>query len=93
MERAIEVGNIFKLGTQYSEPLDATYLDEGGSEHPIVMGSYGIGLARIMAAAVEQSHDEHGIMWPASIAPFDAHMVVIGGDGRSAGERGRGDRA
>jgi prolyl-tRNA synthetase len=81
VERAIEVGNIFKLGTKYSEPLRATYLDEGGSEHPIVMGSYGIGLARIMAAAVEQSHDEHGIVWPASIAPFDAHMVVIGGDG------------
>jgi prolyl-tRNA synthetase len=80
VERAIEVGNIFKLGTKYSEPLRATYLDEGGGEHPIVMGSYGIGLARIMAAAVEQSHDERGIVWPASIAPIDAHMVVIGGD-------------
>ena len=81
VERAIEVGNIFKLGTTYSQPLGATYLDEAGSEHPIVMGSYGIGLARIMAAAVEQNHDEHGIVWPAAIAPFDAHMVVIGADG------------
>jgi prolyl-tRNA synthetase len=81
IERAIEVGNIFKLGTKYSEPLGATYLDEAGREHPIAMGSYGIGLARIMAAAVEQSHDEHGIVWPAAIAPFDAHMVVIGADG------------
>jgi len=81
IERAIEVGNIFKLGTKYSEPLGATYLDEAGKEHPIVMGSYGIGLARIMAAAVEQNHDERGIVWPAAIAPFDAHMVVIGADG------------
>ncbi|MGN6377691.1 MAG: proline--tRNA ligase [Gaiellales bacterium] len=81
VERAIEVGNIFKLGTKYSEPLGATYLDEAGREHPIVMGSYGIGLARIMAAAVEQNNDENGIVWPASLAPFDAHMVVIGADG------------
>ena len=81
VERAIEVGNIFKLGTRYSESLGATYLDEAGKEHPIVMGSYGIGLARIMAAAVEQSNDEHGIVWPASLAPFDAHMVVIGAAG------------
>jgi prolyl-tRNA synthetase len=81
IERAIEVGNIFKLGTIYSEALGARFLDEAGREHPLVMGSYGIGLARIMAAAVEQSHDEQGIVWPAAIAPFDAHMVVIGGEG------------
>jgi prolyl-tRNA synthetase len=81
IERAIEVGNIFKLGTKYSDPLGARFLDEAGREHPIVMGSYGIGLARIMAAAVEQSHDEKGIVWPRAIAPFDAHMVVIGGEG------------
>ncbi len=78
VERAIEVGNIFKLGTRYSEALGANYLDEDGTEHPIVMGSYGIGLARIMAAVVEESHDEKGIVWPAAIAPFDVHMVVIG---------------
>ena len=63
------MGNIFKLGTRFSQPLGATYLDEAGTEHPIVMGSYGIGLARIMASAVEQSHDEQGIIWPAALAP------------------------
>ena len=67
---AIEVGNIFKLGTRYSEPLGATYLDEGGKERPIVMGSYGIGPARIVAAAIEQGADERGIVWPRSIAPW-----------------------
>jgi prolyl-tRNA synthetase len=78
IERVIEIGNIFKLGTKYSVPLNATYLDESGQERPIVMGSYGIGLARIMAAAIEQGHDESGMIWPASIAPYQAHMVVIG---------------
>ena len=78
IEPTIEVGHIFKLGTRYSVPLDANYLDEAGKEHPIVMGSYGIGPARIVASAVEQNHDEAGIIWPASIAPFDVHMVVIG---------------
>jgi prolyl-tRNA synthetase len=78
IERVIEIGNIFKLGTKYSAPLNATYLDESGREQPIVMGSYGIGLARIMAAAIEQGHDEKGMIWPASIAPFQAHVVVIG---------------
>jgi prolyl-tRNA synthetase len=79
IEPAIEVGHIFKLGTRYSEALNATYLDEAGKEHPIVMGSYGIGPARTAAAVVEQRHDEAGITWPASIAPFHVHMVVIGG--------------
>ena len=79
IEPAIEVGHIFKLGTRYSVPLGATYLDEAGKEHPIVMGSYGIGPARTAAAAVEQHHDEAGIIWPASLAPFQTHMVVIGG--------------
>jgi prolyl-tRNA synthetase len=81
IERVIEIGNIFKLGTKYSVPLNATYLDESGQEQPIVMGSYGIGLARIMAAAIEQGHDDKGMIWPASIAPFQAHMVVIGDAG------------
>ena len=84
IEPAIEVGHIFKLGTRYSVPLGATYLDEAGKEHPIVMGSYGIGPARIAASAVEQNHDEAGIIWPASLAPFHVHMVVIGGSGRAA---------
>jgi prolyl-tRNA synthetase len=76
--KAIEVGNIFKLGTRYSEPLGASYLDESGSELPVWMGSYGIGPARIVAAAVEQFADEHGISWPRALAPFAVHVVGIG---------------
>ena len=78
IEPAIEVGNIFKLGTRYSEPLGATFLDEEGSEQPIVMGSYGIGPARIVAAAIEQRADERGIVWPPSIAPWQVHLVALG---------------
>ncbi|HEV8227515.1 MAG TPA: proline--tRNA ligase [Methylomirabilota bacterium] len=77
VERVIEVGNIFKLGTQYSEPLGAMYLDEQGQQRPIVMGSYGIGPARIAAAAVEQRHDADGIVWPWAIAPFHVHIVPV----------------
>jgi prolyl-tRNA synthetase len=78
IEPAIEVGNIFKLGTRFSEPLGATYLDESGSAQPIWMGSYGIGPARIAAAAVEQFADERGISWPRSIAPFDVELAGLG---------------
>jgi prolyl-tRNA synthetase len=78
IEPAIEVGNIFKLGTRYSEPLGATYLDENGAEQLIVMGSYGIGPARIAAAAVEQFADEQGISWPRALAPWDVHVVALG---------------
>ena len=78
IEPAIEVGNIFKLGTRFSEPLGATYLDESGAEQLIWMGSYGIGPARICAAAVEQFADEQGISWPRAIAPFDVHLVGLG---------------
>ena len=78
IEPAIEVGNIFKLGTRYSEPLNATYLDEEGREQFIWMGSYGLGPARIAAAAVEQFADEKGISWPRSIAPWDVHLVGLG---------------
>ncbi|RMG00450.1 MAG: proline--tRNA ligase [Nitrospirae bacterium] len=77
IERVIEIGNIFKLGTKYSVPLGATYLDENGKERPIIMGSYGIGPARIAAASIEQSHDEKGIIWPGSIAPFDFHILPL----------------
>jgi len=94
IERVIEIGNIFKLGTRYSEPMHATYLDESGKERPIVMGSYGIGIARIMAAAVEQSYDDAGIVWPAPLAPFGAHLVVIGEPGseqRAIAERLAGE--
>ncbi|MHB8792174.1 MAG: proline--tRNA ligase [Thermoleophilia bacterium] len=77
VEQVIEIGNIFKLGTKYSEPMKATYLDVNGKEQKIVMGSYGIGPARIAAAAVEQLADEKGIVWPASIAPFCIHLVLV----------------
>jgi len=77
VERVIEIGNIFKLGTKYSEALGARYLDEHGQERPIVMGSYGIGPARIAATAIEQLADADGIVWPPSIAPFAVHIVVV----------------
>ena len=77
VKQGIEVANIFKLGTKYSKPLGATVLDEAGQERPIIMGSYGIGPARIAAAAVEQSNDERGIVWPKAIAPFDVHLVQV----------------
>jgi prolyl-tRNA synthetase len=85
-ETAIEVGHIFKLETRYSAPLDATFLDEDGKEKPLIMGSYGIGPARVMASIVEQRHDENGILWPASVAPYDAHVVVLAG-AEEIGER------
>nr|MBA2383894.1 proline--tRNA ligase [Actinomycetota bacterium] len=78
-QTAIELGHIFKLGARYSEPLGATFLDEEGRERPLIMGSYGIGPARMMAAAVEQHHDERGIVWPAAIAPYDVHVVILAG--------------
>jgi prolyl-tRNA synthetase len=77
IEPAIEVGNIFKLGTRYSEPLGATYLDEGGVERPIAMGSYGIGPARIVAASIEQRADERGIVWPPALAPWQVQLVSL----------------
>jgi prolyl-tRNA synthetase len=81
IEPAIEIGNIFQLGTRYSVPLGLTYLDEHGQEHPVVMGSYGIGPARIAAAAVEQFADEQGISWPKAIAPWDVEIVALGKPG------------
>jgi len=86
LEPVIEIGNIFKLGTRYSEPLDATYLDQDGKERLIVMGSYGIGPARVAAAAIEHSNDDAGIVWPKAIAPFDVHMVLIGDAGTPQAE-------
>ena len=76
---AIEVGHIFKFGSRYSEPLDARFVDEDGVERPLIGGSYGVGPARVMAAAVEQHHDENGILWPASIAPYDVHVLALHG--------------
>jgi len=75
--RGIEVGHVFLLGTKYSVPMGATYLDEAGDENPIVMGCYGIGVTRILAAAIEQNHDDQGIIWPVSIAPFEVIVVPL----------------
>jgi len=83
LRHGIEVGNIFKLGTDFTEKLGATYLAEDGSRRLIVMGSYGIGLGRAMACVVEAHHDEKGIAWPAAVAPYAAHLVAIGA-GRDA---------
>jgi len=78
IEPAIEVGNIFQLGTRYAEALGATYLDENGTEQLIWMGSYGIGPARTVAAIAEQSHDEHGLIWPPAVSPYDVWITPIG---------------
>ncbi len=77
--RGVEVGNIFKLGTRYSEKLGATVLDEDGKTRPLVMGSYGIGVGRLLACVIEAHHDEQGIIWPISVAPFHVHIVVLSG--------------
>lgn len=78
LARAIEVGHLFKLGTRYSEPVSMLYQAEDGALRPVVMGSYGIGLERLMAAVIEAHHDDWGIIWPADLAPYDAHIVTLG---------------
>lgn len=78
--RGIEVGNIFQLGTRYTEKMGATYLDKDGKAQPVVMGSYGIGIGRNAAAVVEQRHDERGIIWPVSIAPYHVSLLSLGKD-------------
>ncbi len=80
LRNGIEVGNIFKLGTKFTDAAGASYLGEDGREHPIVMGSYGIGVGRNVACIVEAHHDEKGIVWPPEVAPYAAHLVEIGGD-------------
>ncbi|AFS70803.1 proline--tRNA ligase [Exiguobacterium antarcticum] len=77
--RGIEVGQVFKLGTRYSEGMNATFLDEGGKAQPLIMGCYGIGVSRTMSAVVEQHYDERGIVWPKAIAPFDVHLIAVNG--------------
>jgi prolyl-tRNA synthetase len=89
LQVAIEVGHIFKLETRFSEPLNATFVDEDGTERLLIMGCYGIGLGRIVAAAVEQSHDEQGIVWPHTIAPYDVHVVALPGVEQQAEEAAR----
>ena len=77
--RGVEVGNIFKLGTRYSEAVGCTFLDKDGKEKPVVMGSYGIGVGRLLACAAEEHHDEYGLAWPVSIAPYEVHLVGLRG--------------
>ena len=76
-KRGIEVGHVFKLGTFFSETLEASFLDQDGEQRPIVMGSYGIGVGRLLAAAIEQNHDEKGIVFPAAIAPYQVQLVAL----------------
>jgi prolyl-tRNA synthetase len=94
LRRAIEMGHIFKLGTIYSEKLGATFLDSAGKARPVVMGCYGIGVERLLATVIEANHDEKGIMWPPSVAPYQAHLVVLNveqAEVREAAERLYGD--
>jgi prolyl-tRNA synthetase len=84
VDRGIEVGHVFQLGTKYAEALGALYTDESGDNHPMVMGCYGIGVSRVIAAVAEEHHDEHGLAWPRALAPFDVHVIAL---------RGRGDAA
>ena len=77
--RGVEVGNIFQLGTRYSEALGATFVDQDGSEKPVVMGSYGIGVGRLLACIAEEHHDENGLIWPVSVAPYHVHLVLLAG--------------
>ena len=86
IDRGIEVGHVFQLGTKYSEAFDVRYTDEAGDRHPMFMGCYGIGVSRIVTAVVEEHHDDDGIVWPAAVAPFDVHLVAVPGKGDVAEE-------
>lgn len=77
--RGVEVGNIFQLGTRYSDALGCTYLDKDGQQKPVIMGSYGIGLGRLLACIAEEHHDEHGLVWPVTVAPYQVHLVLLRG--------------
>lgn len=79
-EKAVELGNIFNLGTKFSEPLELYFKNEAGENAPVIMGSYGIGVPRLMGAIVEAMSDDKGIVWPPSVAPFQVHLIYIGGD-------------
>lgn len=79
LTRGVEVGNIFKLGTRYTDALNCTFLDENGISKPVIMGSYGIGVGRLLACVAEEHHDGHGLIWPVSIAPYPVHMVILPG--------------
>ena len=84
--RGVEVGNIFKLGTRYSDALGCTYLDKDGQSKPVIMGSYGIGIGRLLACIAEEHHDEHGLIWPVTVAPFHVHLVLLRGKGSPQAE-------
>jgi prolyl-tRNA synthetase len=77
IKRGVEVGNIFKLGTRYSEAMGANFLDQNGESKPVIMGSYGIGSGRLMASIVEEHHDDYGLIWPITVAPYFVHLVVL----------------
>jgi prolyl-tRNA synthetase len=87
VSRGVEVGNIFKLGTRYSDALGCTYLDRDGQAKPVIMGSYGIGVGRLLACVAEVHHDEHGLIWPLSIAPYPVHLVLLRGKGSPQAEQ------
>jgi len=93
VDRGIEVGQVFQLGTKYSEALDCTYTDEAGEQHPMVMGCYGIGVSRVVAAVAEEHHDEGGLAWPAAVAPYQVHLVALTGKARKGEEDAVGDVA
>ncbi len=82
----VETGNIFKLGTRYSAAMGATFLDAEGKSRPVIMGSYGIGLGRLLACVVEEHHDDKGIIWPISIAPYQVHLVALANERSAAAE-------
>lgn len=82
--RGVEVGNIFKLGARYSQAMGATFLDESGGSRPIIMGSYGIGVTRLLACLAEHYRDEHGLMWPVAMAPYQVHLVALRGGEETA---------
>jgi prolyl-tRNA synthetase len=86
LERGVELGNTFKLGVRYSEAMNCTYLDEAGQAQPVVMGSYGIGIGRLLACIAETYHDEYGLIWPPAVAPFQVHLILLKGKGAPEAE-------
>ena len=84
--RGVEVGNIFKLGTRYSDSLGCTFLDKDGQSKPVIRGSYGIGVGRLLACVAEENHDDHGLIWPVTIAPYQVHLVLLRGKGTPEAE-------
>ena len=77
-KKAVEVGNIFKLGTKFSDPFDLKFRDKDGQEKPVLMGCYGLGISRVLGAIVEASHDDYGIIWPETVSPFLVHLIKLG---------------